>query len=244
MKSLRFASVLMVLLLGGRLQPALAQGIAFEPGDWQSVVAKAKAENKLIFLDTYTTWCGPCQWMDKNVYPDAKVDERFNAQFVNYKIDAEKGEGIDLARKYQVTAYPTYLFVAPDESLVYRTIGSRPVEKFIEEADKAAEAGKGQPIGAYEAEYAAGRRDAGCGVCAGNFGEAKSAGVPERETPGRLRSRVTTRLVAHDGGTRSGAQPGTSPGYWYENIRHHSNHFDPGWNQTGLQATRSNGTPA
>jgi thiol-disulfide isomerase/thioredoxin len=156
MKSLPLFFLLLVVGFGS----ALAQGIAFEPGDWKSVVAKAKAENKLIFLDTYTTWCGPCKWMDKNVYPDAKVGERFNAGFVNYKIDAEKGEGITLAKKYQVTAYPTYLFVAADESLVYRTIGSRPVEKFIEEADKAAEAGKGKPLSAYEAEYAAGKRDA------------------------------------------------------------------------------------
>ncbi len=142
---------------------ALAQettGIAFEPGSWKEVVAKAKAENKLIFLDTYTTWCGPCKWMDKNVYPDAKVGQKFNAAFVNYKIDAEKGEGITLAKKYQVTAYPTYLFVSADESLVYRTIGSRPAEKFIEEADKAMAAGQGRPLAAYEADYAAGKRDA------------------------------------------------------------------------------------
>ncbi|MCY7353130.1 MAG: thioredoxin family protein [Cytophagaceae bacterium] len=141
---------------------ALAQetGIAFESGSWKQVVAKAKAENKLIFLDTYTTWCGPCKWMDKNVYPDAKVGQKFNAAFINYKIDAEKGEGITLAKKYQVTAYPTYLFVSADESLVYRTIGSRPAAQFIEEADKAVEAGQGRSIGAYEADYAAGKRDA------------------------------------------------------------------------------------
>jgi thiol-disulfide isomerase/thioredoxin len=139
---------------------ARGQGIAFETGTWQATVAKARAENKLIFLDAYTTWCGPCKWMDKNVYPDANVGEKFNAVFVNYKIDAEKGEGIELAKKYQITAYPTYLFVAPDESLVYRTIGSRPVDQFIQEADKALEAGKGKPLGTYEAEYAAGKRDA------------------------------------------------------------------------------------
>jgi thiol-disulfide isomerase/thioredoxin len=139
---------------------ATAQGIAFEPGSWKDAVAKAKAEKKLIFLDTYTTWCGPCKWMDKNVYPDAKVGEKFNAAFVNFKVDAEKGEGIELAKKYQVTAYPTYLFVSADETLVYRTIGSRPAEKFIEEADKALTAGREKPLSAWESEYAGGQRDA------------------------------------------------------------------------------------
>jgi len=157
MKTRTFFAALFLPLAG------LAQettGITFEPGSWKEVVAKAKAEKKLIFLDTYTTWCGPCKWMDKNVYPDVKVGQKFNAAFVNYKIDAEKGEGITLARKYQVTAYPTYLFVSADESLVYRTIGSRPAEKFIEEADKAVEAGKEKPVSVWESEYANGQRDA------------------------------------------------------------------------------------
>jgi thiol:disulfide interchange protein len=94
-------------------------GINFESADWQSVLAKARGENKLIFLDLFTTWCGPCKWMDKEVYPDDRVGKKYNAAFVNYKADAEKGEGIELAQKFNVRGYPSYFFVNADEEAVF-----------------------------------------------------------------------------------------------------------------------------
>jgi thioredoxin-related protein len=116
-----------------------AQGIAFEKEDvkWENILAKAKQENKIIFIDAYTTWCGPCKWMANNIFPDKKVGEIFNAQFVNAKIDMEKGEGVDIAKKYNVRAYPTYLFVNGDGELVHRSLGGMPAEKFIEVAKAA-----------------------------------------------------------------------------------------------------------
>src|SRR6266540_4082157 len=45
---------------------------------WQQVKQKAKAENKYIFLDIFTTWCGPCKMMEKNVYSNDTVGDFFN----------------------------------------------------------------------------------------------------------------------------------------------------------------------
>ena len=70
---------------------AIAQGMAFEPETTtlEQASAKAKAENKLIFLDCFTQWCGPCKMMAKNIFPTEKVGEYMNAHFVNLKIDME-----------------------------------------------------------------------------------------------------------------------------------------------------------
>jgi thiol:disulfide interchange protein len=65
--------------------------IKFESGTWSQIKAKAKAENKLIFLDAYTTWCGPCKWMARNVFTNDTVAQFYNATFVNAKIDMEAG---------------------------------------------------------------------------------------------------------------------------------------------------------
>ena len=75
---------------------SFSQGINFVPEDmkWQDVLAKAKKENKIVFVDAYTTWCGPCKWMAANIFPTKEVGDVFNASFVNAKIDMEKGEGI------------------------------------------------------------------------------------------------------------------------------------------------------
>lgn len=112
-------------------ETASAVGIHFETGTWAEILAKAKKEKKYIFLDSYTTWCGPCKWMDKNVFPTAEAGEFFNKNFVNAKMDMEKGEGLDIAKKYNVQAYPTYLYVDGDGNLVHRVVGSMPTERFI-----------------------------------------------------------------------------------------------------------------
>lgn len=135
-------------------------GINFEPGDWQSMLAKAKHENKLIFLDLFTSWCGPCQWMDKEVFPNAQVGEKYNAAFVNYKADAEKGEGQELAKKFNVRGYPSYFFVNADEEVVFAAMGGRPVEEFMALADEAFATRSEKPLAAYQAEYESGKRDA------------------------------------------------------------------------------------
>lgn len=118
-----------------------AQGIAFEAEGtkWQDILTKAKKENKVIFVDAYTTWCGPCKWMAKNIFPTKEVGDVFNAKFVNAKIDMEKGEGIEIAQKYNIRAYPTYIFVNGDGELVHKGLGSMPAEKFIEVANAASD---------------------------------------------------------------------------------------------------------
>ncbi|MGH1518181.1 thioredoxin family protein [Chryseobacterium sp. JK1] len=108
---------------------AWAQGIKFEDGNFASIVAKAKKENKLIFIDAYASWCGPCKLMVKNIFPLKTVGDYYNSHFINAKIDMEKGEGIDLAKKYNVKAFPTYLFINGNGEAVHRTLG------YVEESD-------------------------------------------------------------------------------------------------------------
>ena len=116
----------------------LSQGIKFEEGTWKEVVAKAKAENKPIFLDLYATWCGPCKVLARDVFTDKNVGEKYNASFVSYKVDAEKGEGLKLAQKYNLKAYPTCIYIDPEtEKEIYRFMGVMPPASFIGEADKA-----------------------------------------------------------------------------------------------------------
>ncbi len=106
-------------------------GIQFNHGKWSELLATAKKENKLIFVDAFTTWCGPCKWMAANSFPDKSVGEFFNATFINAKIDMEKGEGKELAKTFEVQAYPTLLFVNGDGELVHRGVGARNAEDLL-----------------------------------------------------------------------------------------------------------------
>lgn len=99
---------------------------------WQQILDKAKKENKYILLDAYASWCGPCKWMAKEVFPKPEVGAAINPYYISAKIDMEKGEGIELAKKYNVRNYPTYLFFDANGELVHRSLGSMPAKDFIE----------------------------------------------------------------------------------------------------------------
>lgn len=114
------------------------RSIEFETGKFSEILAKAKAENKLVFIDAYTTWCGPCKWMSHNIFTNDTIADYFNSNFVNAKIDMEKGEGIDIAKKYDVRCYPNLLFVDGDGNIVHRAAGASPeIQSYIEMGDKA-----------------------------------------------------------------------------------------------------------
>jgi len=121
---------------------AFAQGIKFEEGNFKTLLAKAKKENKLIFIDAYAVWCGPCKLMVKNIFPLQSVGDHYNSHFVNAKIDMEKGEGIELAKKYNVKVFPTYLFINGDGEEVHRTIGYVEEKDFIQFAKDAEDPSK------------------------------------------------------------------------------------------------------
>lgn len=111
-------------------------GIKFQTEKkWDAIKAEAKAANKLIFLDAYTTWCGPCKKMSNEVFTKNEVASLFNNKFINAKIDMEKGEGLSLASKYVVTAYPTLLFIDGNGKIVHKVLGYKTPEELIEAAN-------------------------------------------------------------------------------------------------------------
>lgn len=112
-------------------------GMTFVEKPFDELLAMAKKENKVIFIDAYTTWCGPCKMMAAKVFPEAKVGEVYNERFINAKFDMEKGEGPALAKRYSVMAYPTYLFVDGNGDIVHKGIGYIPQEEFLALADAA-----------------------------------------------------------------------------------------------------------
>jgi thioredoxin-related protein len=110
---------------------AQTKTIAFNSGNFKTLLETAKKEKKIIFIDAYTTWCGPCKNMAKNVFTQDKVADYYNANFINAKIDMEKGEGIEIAKQYSVNCYPNLLYIAANGAIVHRVAGFHKAEDFI-----------------------------------------------------------------------------------------------------------------
>ena len=111
-----------------------AQGIAFEPAGttMEQAMVKAKKEGKMIFVDCYTTWCGPCKKMENVIFPQAKVGDYMNPLFVNLKLDMESPYGTPLAKKWQVSAYPTFIIFNADAKEIGRFMGGSDADGFIQ----------------------------------------------------------------------------------------------------------------
>lgn len=121
-----------MLLLSAGTQWGFGQHIRFVTGSWEQVKKQAVTEGKLIFMDVYTDWCGPCKLMEEEVFTQPEVAGFYNEHFVCYQVDAEKGEGIDLKRQYEVKVYPTYLFVDPETGeLVHRSTSRQDKQTFV-----------------------------------------------------------------------------------------------------------------
>ncbi|SMG16482.1 thioredoxin family protein [Sphingobacterium psychroaquaticum] len=113
-----------------------AQGIVFEQDkSWKEVLALAKKQGKSIFVDAYTTWCGPCIQMDKEVFPLPEVGSFYNSKFINYKLQMDKtkkdteairGRYVDAAwfeQTFQIRSYPCYLFFDSNGNLIHQSGG-------------------------------------------------------------------------------------------------------------------------
>ncbi len=125
---------------------SFAQGIDFSSERFADAVERAKAEKKLVFVDIYTTWCGPCKQMADNIFPLKSVGDLYNKNFICLKIDAEQSEdGIEVAKNYGVTNYPTMLFIDGNGKKVYSIIGARDEAGFIAEGKLALKAQKSLP---------------------------------------------------------------------------------------------------
>lgn len=107
------------------------ESINFENTTFKEILAKAKREKKLIFMDAYASWCGPCKLMEKNIFPLPAVKEYYNSNFINARFDMEKGEGREIAAKYQVRSYPSYLFLNGDGDVVMKNYGYMGEQDFI-----------------------------------------------------------------------------------------------------------------
>ena len=119
---LRFTGLVFILFFTCQ---TFAQGIEFFHGEWKEALALAAKEDKIVFVDAYAEWCGPCKRMAKNVFTLSDVGDFYNKNFINLKLDMEKADGRTFGAKYPVSAYPTLLFLDSEGNLLKKVTGGQ-----------------------------------------------------------------------------------------------------------------------
>lgn len=125
-----------IILIGAN---AFARGIKFEHISFDKALAKAEKEGKMVFMDCYTEWCGPCKYLSTTIFPQDEVGAYFNANFINIKVDMEKGEGPELLKRYDIKGFPTLLFLDADGRVLFKRVGGGSAENLIADAKMAAD---------------------------------------------------------------------------------------------------------
>lgn len=127
MKKILTNTILLLLAFGLQAQVEFRK---IETGeDMDKVWADAIQENKPVFVDIYATWCGPCKWMDANVFASEAAGEYLNKEFINVKLDGESEFGRVFAMKSGLSAYPSLFIFNSEQKLMNMLVGAKPWEE-------------------------------------------------------------------------------------------------------------------
>ena len=113
------------------------KGISFIEQDWNKALDSAKTNNKLVFLDIYATWCGPCKMLKQHTFTDEAAGKFFNEHFINVSVDGEMGVGPVLAEKYSIVGYPSLIITDASGKVILETAGYVDPEYLINFAKEA-----------------------------------------------------------------------------------------------------------
>ncbi len=133
------------------------EGMRFEDLTFKEALAKAKAENKMIFMDCYTKTCVPCKVMEKEVFTQQKVGDFMNRNFICLKYDMQEGEGCMLRERFEVNIFPTFIFICSNGTFRHKFSGGSNADSFIERVKEALDDEKA--LGVFEEKYKNGNRD-------------------------------------------------------------------------------------
>ena len=148
----------LAVLISGIKNIQAQKGIEFRELNFEKALEAAKKENKMLFLDAYTSWCGPCKKMASEVFTQPAVGEFMNSRFVSIKVNMEKKESRKLAERFGIKVYPTMLLIREDGVMHDKLIGGYPARQFIERIKKSA--GRKYSLEEWEKRYHGGEREA------------------------------------------------------------------------------------
>ena len=121
------SGALFSLLLGCVFAPAVSAAEVHWASSFSTAMEQARAEQKYVMVDFFTSWCSWCKVLDRKTYNDGRVTA-LTDRMVSVKINAEINK--DLVATYAVRGYPTIVFLNPDGSLRRRIAGFQPPDVF------------------------------------------------------------------------------------------------------------------
>ncbi len=132
-------ALMAILVLMGTAAAATAQEAkgaqTHEAMSFAQAQQQAEMEGKLLLVDFYAEWCGPCKRFQADAESSDALREGLD-KVVFISVDCEKGEGVELAKRYGVRSFPNYLLADATGEPIYRWVGYGTPESFVEQLEK------------------------------------------------------------------------------------------------------------
>lgn len=106
-------------------------GMKFYEGSLENAFVKAEKEQKTIMLHFYAAWCNVCRKMKIETFGNARANIFYNKNFIAMAFNIEK-EGKELAKKYEVEAFPTLVFINSKGNVIQKVTGFKNVDDFLD----------------------------------------------------------------------------------------------------------------
>ena len=137
MKATRF-NVSVITMLTLLTLPCAYGGVDWAQ-DYKSATGRAAKEKKVLMVDLYADWCGPCRMLDKTTFSNADVQAELSRDFIAVKVNIESTrENRDLARDTNTRAIPHIVFFDSDGKKLSELVGYYPPDQFLDELRKVA----------------------------------------------------------------------------------------------------------
>lgn len=135
-----------------------ATGIEWSHLSVEKAIEQAGKEGKFVFIDVFATWCGPCKYLDKKVFPDEALGEYFNEHFISLELDGERGEGPAIMQQFELSAFPSLLFLNGEGKLVQKQVGAMDAEGLLSVAKEVVDPSS-SPLYKMKVAFDEGKRD-------------------------------------------------------------------------------------
>ena len=127
--------LLLLLIFGLAVTMAEAQ-VKWVEGSTDKVRELAVKADKLVFIDLYADWCGPCRMMEERVFKREEVGDYFDRHFVAAKYNVDRPTGRALMQRYGRGSIPFYLILNTEGELLGTILGAYPTEEFLQHLER------------------------------------------------------------------------------------------------------------
>ncbi|RYU95571.1 thioredoxin family protein [Emticicia agri] len=110
--------------------------VRFYDGSYDELLRESKKLKKPIILDFWATWCIPCRKMEKETFADPDFAAYINKNFLVYKVNIDTFDGMDIADRYNIDAYPTLVLLDSKNKYINRYKGFFPAYYLKKELEK------------------------------------------------------------------------------------------------------------